>query len=151
MPNPVVRFVIQGPDLAVLRQFYGQAFGWELYDIVPTYVAIEAAPHEHDEHGNDITPPIVFQARGGALAWRYEGERGLRYLSPGTDGGLSTGQPRVYVCIEVEDLTTAIANVERAGGTVVSPPRHIPQFTSVAQIADPAGNVVELQQQRPMA
>ncbi len=148
MPNPVVRFVIQGPDLAVLRRFYSEAFGWELYHVVSTYLGIEFTPHEHDDHGNDITPPIALQARGGALTWRYEGEQHQpRYLAPGVEGGLAAGAASVFVCIEVEDLAAAIAAVERAGGTVVRPPRDIPHFTSVVQVADPAGNMLELQQQ----
>jgi predicted enzyme related to lactoylglutathione lyase len=148
MPNPVVRFVIQGPDLAVLRRFYSEAFGWELCDVVPTYLGIEFTSHEHDEQGNDVMPPIALQAGGGALTWRYEGERHRpRYLAPGADGGLAAAAAAVFVCIEVADLADAIAKVERAGGTVVRPPRKIPHFTSVAQIADPAGDLLELQQQ----
>lgn len=149
--NPVVRFVIQGPDLGALRAFYARAFGWALYDVVPGYVGIEAYPHEHDEHGHDITAPVVFEASAGSLTWRYEGEQHRpRHFAPGPEGGLSQGAPMVMICVEVTDLTRALEQVRAAGGAVVRPPREITDFTSVAQVADPAGNVIELQQQLPV-
>ena len=147
MPNPIVRVVLQGPELAVLRKFYEQAFGWTTYDIVPDYVGVEPLPHEHDQQGNYITPPVLLQTRGGSLTWRFEGEAHRpRWLTPGLEAGLSSGAPAVRVCIDVPDIDAAIAAVERAGAAIVSPPRMIPASTTVALIADPAGNTIELQQ-----
>lgn len=34
MPNPVVHFEVVGKDAAGLRKFYGEAFGWQLEDVM---------------------------------------------------------------------------------------------------------------------
>ncbi len=34
MPNPVTHFEVLGQDAAALQNFYGQAFGWELQDMM---------------------------------------------------------------------------------------------------------------------
>lgn len=34
MPNPVVHFEILGKDAATLRRFYGEAFDWQLEDVM---------------------------------------------------------------------------------------------------------------------
>jgi uncharacterized protein len=34
MANPVVHFEVLGKDAAVLSKFYGEAFGWELDDVM---------------------------------------------------------------------------------------------------------------------
>ncbi|MPZ24463.1 MAG: hypothetical protein GEU28_13230, partial [Dehalococcoidia bacterium] len=59
MPNNVIRFVVNGPDLAALRQFYETVFGWTLYQVQPDFLVLETYPHSHDESGNDINPPVV--------------------------------------------------------------------------------------------
>ncbi len=34
MPNPVTHFEVLGRDAAALQRFYGEAFGWELQDVM---------------------------------------------------------------------------------------------------------------------
>jgi uncharacterized protein len=34
MPNPVSHFEVLGQDAAALQRFYGQAFGWEMQDVM---------------------------------------------------------------------------------------------------------------------
>ena len=34
MPNPVVHFEVLGKDAGVLAKFYGEAFGWQLRDVM---------------------------------------------------------------------------------------------------------------------
>jgi predicted enzyme related to lactoylglutathione lyase len=34
MPNPVVHFEVVGKDAGALRSFYGEAFGWNLQDVM---------------------------------------------------------------------------------------------------------------------
>jgi len=34
MANPVVHFEVLGKDAGALRKFYGEAFGWELQDVM---------------------------------------------------------------------------------------------------------------------
>ena len=34
MPNPVTHFEVLGQDAAALHRFYGEAFGWEMQDVM---------------------------------------------------------------------------------------------------------------------
>ena len=34
MPNPVTHFEVLGKDAAALQHFYGEAFGWEMQDVM---------------------------------------------------------------------------------------------------------------------
>ncbi|HZU59918.1 MAG TPA: VOC family protein [Solirubrobacteraceae bacterium] len=34
MPNPVSHFEVLGQDAAALQRFYGEAFGWEMQDVM---------------------------------------------------------------------------------------------------------------------
>ena len=34
MPNPVTHFEVLGQDAAALQRFYGEAFGWEMQDVM---------------------------------------------------------------------------------------------------------------------
>jgi predicted enzyme related to lactoylglutathione lyase len=34
MPNPITHFEVLGSDAASLRRFYGEAFGWEMEDVM---------------------------------------------------------------------------------------------------------------------
>jgi predicted enzyme related to lactoylglutathione lyase len=34
MPNPVTHFEVLGQDAAALQRFYGDAFGWEMQDVM---------------------------------------------------------------------------------------------------------------------
>ena len=40
MPNPVVHFEVLGKDAEALQKFYGEAFGWELNPVMPTYAMV---------------------------------------------------------------------------------------------------------------
>ena len=62
MPNPVVHFEILGKDAAALSSFYGDAFGWDMQEVMPTYSmahpggesgivgGVGAAPEGHPGH-----------------------------------------------------------------------------------------------------
>jgi len=34
MPNPVTHFEVLGKDAGALQRFYGEAFGWEMQDVM---------------------------------------------------------------------------------------------------------------------
>jgi predicted enzyme related to lactoylglutathione lyase len=150
MPDSIAMVVIRGQDLAALRRFYHAVFGWESYEVTPDYAAVETVPHEHDEHGNDLYPPVELTVQGGAINWRYQGETGpARIHQQGPYIGISSGEPAATPYVEVVDLAATLAKVEAAGGSVVQPITEIPNFTSVARFADPEGTVIGLQQQVP--
>jgi predicted enzyme related to lactoylglutathione lyase len=47
MPNPVVHFEVLGKDAAALSSFYGDAFGWDMESVMPTYSMVRP----DTEHG----------------------------------------------------------------------------------------------------
>ena len=142
----MVRIVIRGQDLRALRAFYAAVFGWTAYEVAPGYLDVETVPHEHDERGNDIFPPIEHSQRGGATLWRYEGESSRpRMHQPGPAIGVASGDPGVIPYVEVDDLAATLAKVEAAGGTIVQAITEIPGYTSVARFTDPEGTQIGLQ------
>ena len=64
----------------------------------------------------------------------------------GIGGGVagSETEPSVTVYVEVADLAAALAKAESLGGKIVSPPMDVPGGPSIAQFADPDGNVIGL-------
>ncbi len=154
MPNPVVSFEIRGPDPALLRTFYADAFGWEIFPFSETYAGIETASHTHDEATGATTytgadahmnEGVEMGSEGGQPTWRFRGEATWRYFEPGVSGGVAFGAtPAVSIYIQVSDLGTALAEVERHGGRMVQPPTEVAPNVHVASFSDPAGNVIGL-------
>lgn len=81
-------------------------------------------------------------------------------VQPGGDGGIDggVGAPpigngrRVTVCIDVDDVETALQRVEEFGGTRVTGPIQVPGGPAVALFSDPSGNVVGLARRpRPLS
>jgi uncharacterized protein len=46
MPNPVVHFEVLGNDAAALTKFYGDAFGWQMQGVMPTYSMVKTGDEE---------------------------------------------------------------------------------------------------------
>jgi predicted enzyme related to lactoylglutathione lyase len=62
-------------------------------------------------------------------------------------GGIGQGQnggPALTFYVRVDDLQGTLDRVEQAGGKTVMPVTEIPNVVTLAQFADPAGNVVGL-------
>jgi predicted enzyme related to lactoylglutathione lyase len=148
MANNVVRFIIRGRDLSNLRRFYEAVFGWQFFDVVPEYLSLETYPHDHDESGNDIGPPVVLDTKHGALLWRYEYEAGdgRVFVAGIPEGGLGSGDPGVVVFVEVEDIEKSLAAVITNGGSATGASVEIPGYARVAQFNDPEGNILGMQQ-----
>jgi predicted enzyme related to lactoylglutathione lyase len=65
----------------------------------------------------------------------------------GVAGGIGEemdGQTRVTVYVQVPDLQATLDRAVANGGKVVMPPMEIPGVVSIAQFADPDGNVIGL-------
>jgi len=59
-------------------------------------------------------------------------------------GGTMDGNPHVTVYVQVPDLQATLDQATAMGGKVVMPPTEIPGVVTLAQFADPEGNVVGL-------
>jgi len=67
--------------------------------------------------------------------------------SSGLAGGIGQepdGGTRVTVYVQVPDLAATLDQAVARGGRVVMPPMEIPGVVTLAQFADPAGNVIGL-------
>ena len=67
--------------------------------------------------------------------------------SSGLAGGIGQepdGRTRVTVYVQVPDLQATLDQAVATGGKVVMPPMEIPGVVTMAQLADPDGNVVGL-------
>ena len=76
---------------------------------------------------------------GHELIWRSDTAAGLRLADSDTELVLHTRQPRPEVDFLVGSVDQAVAQLARAGGTVLAEPFDIP-VGRVAVIADPFGN-----------
>ncbi|HYY88562.1 MAG TPA: VOC family protein [Chloroflexota bacterium] len=67
--------------------------------------------------------------------------------SSGVAGGIGQeqdGSTRVTVYVQVPDLQATLDQAVELGGKVVMPPMDIPGVVSLAQFADPDGNIIGL-------
>ena len=99
-------------DVAELKRFYGEAFGWEFNDYGPDYAGIRAADGDDEVGGlNGMTTPL----------------------------GPSSGGP--LVLLFSEDLDATVSAVEAAGGQVVEGPYEFPGGRRF-HFSDPSGNLL---------
>lgn len=137
-----------------LRQFYLEAFGWDIYPFSDTYAGVETSSHTHDEatgattytgvdaHMND---GVEVASDGGQPTWRFRNESNWRYFEPGISGGIASGNvAAVSIYIQVKDLSAALADVARCGGATVQAPAEVAPNVNIASFSDPAGNVIGL-------
>ncbi len=115
MANHVVHFEVLGKDPAALRNFYAQAFDWE------------------------VGPPMA-EANGYAMA-RPRGEGGI---AGGIGGGAEGYDGHVTFYIEAPDLDAALKKIGSLGGKIMMPPDKVPGGPTIALFTDPEGHVVGL-------
>jgi uncharacterized protein len=73
---------------------------------------------------------------------------GLGGPEPGPAGHMRhSDRSRFVLYVQVRDLDESLARVPQLGGTVVSPPFHVPDGPTIASIEDPEGNPLVLVQQ----
>lgn len=115
MAGEVVHFEIIHPNGEQLQQFYADAFGWKI----------------------DASNPMNYGMVDAG------GEAG-----PGINGGIAAppdGTTRlVTFYVQADDLEAALDKIEGLGGRTVMAPVEIPGGPSIAQFADPEGNVIGL-------
>jgi uncharacterized protein len=116
MGNPVVHFEIVGKDTKTLRDFYAQAFDWQ----------IEQMP---SEGGIDYA-----MARPG-------GDHGI---DGGIGAGMDPSQSYVTFYVEVPDIDATLAKLQSLGGSTVMPAMQVPNGPRIASFSDPGGHVIGL-------
>ena len=89
---------------------------------------------------------------GSLFGWKVDASNPMQYGlvnagDAGVGGGVSNsqdGSSLVTVYVEVPDLEAALQKAESLGGKRVMGPMDVPGGPSLAQFADPAGNVIGL-------
>ncbi len=116
--RPVVHFEILGRDSGRLREFYAALFGWQI------------------NAENPLSYGFVQPGIGGP--------------EEGVGGGIAQagdGGPRIAIYVQVVSLEDTLAQAEQMGGKTVLPPLDTPNGPTIAQLADPEGNVIGLVKQ----
>ncbi|HEX6877544.1 MAG TPA: VOC family protein [Nocardioidaceae bacterium] len=124
MSGKIVHFEIPYDDGDRAREFYREAFGWNL----------QAWGEGEEEYTMVMTGPVGDQGptepgfiNGGMM--RREGP----YTGP-------------VVVVDVENIDDALANVEKLGGTIVSSRQPVGEMGWSAYFRDPEGNLMGLWQ-----
>ncbi|HMO95701.1 MAG TPA: VOC family protein [Tepidiformaceae bacterium] len=153
MPNHVVSFELRGSDLDVLKQFYADVFGWDVFVWGPDYVGLDTAVHTHDDATGSTTytgedaymnEGVQISEENGHHGWRFKGESQYREFAPGVSGGIARGSAGVTFYIQASDLDASLARVEAHGGKAVRRPEEVAPNVVIAAFADPAGNEIGL-------
>lgn len=100
--------------------------------------------------GKDAAKLQQFYAK--AFGWKVDANNPMNYGLVDTDagqqgigGGIGSGegdQKLVTFYVQVKDPQAALDEIVKLGGTVVTPVTVIPGMVTMAQFADPEGNVV---------
>jgi len=127
--NPVVHFEMPAEDLARVKRFYENVFGWNMNQLGPdmgNYLLATTSPM--DEKNN-------YKEKGAINGGFYEkGEYGT---TP-------------HIVIAVDDLNQFMRKVGESGGELIGEPTAIPGVGDFIMIRDTEGNRVGLLQPLPM-
>jgi predicted enzyme related to lactoylglutathione lyase len=89
----------------------------------------------------------------GIFGWKIDANNPMNYGmveagDAGIGGGVGQAQagdkPSLTFYVTVPDLDATLKDVEKRGGKTVAPPMDVPGGPTIAQFADPDGNVVGL-------
>jgi predicted enzyme related to lactoylglutathione lyase len=86
------------------------------------------------------------------FGWKIDADNPMNYgMVEASEGGIAggvgptpDGQKHITWYVQVGDLLAALDKVGTLGGKTVMPPMDVPGGPSIAQFADPEGNVVGL-------
>jgi predicted enzyme related to lactoylglutathione lyase len=125
MSGKVVHFELPADDQNRAKTFYAEAFGWDLADVPGmAYTMVTTTPS--GDRG-----PTEPGAINGGMAGR---------------GGPITAP---VITIDVDDIDTALATVERLGGKTVQGRMPVGEMGFTGYFSDTEGNVVGLWQTAP--
>ena len=115
MGRPIVHFEILGKDAKKLQDFYAKLFDWKI------------------DANNPMSYGLVEANEGGP--------------ANGVGGGIAAsmdGKTLVTVYVQVADLSATLKEAESLGGKAVMQPMDVPGGPTIAQFADPEGNLIGL-------
>ncbi len=118
--HKIVHVEISATDRKALSKFYSDVFGWEA------------------EHFEEMKYSTFRTGEGDAIGGGFN-PVGEQYPA-GT----------VTIYIETEDVTRSLADVQKAGGTILSPEADIPNYGKFGMFRDPQGNMIGLFKPYPM-
>lgn len=124
--NPVVHFEMPYEDAKRVAKFYKKAFGWRMSETSPELGEYVTAETTKTSDGRPITPGTI---NGGFFPRKPEW--------PGQHPS---------VVISVEDIKTAIRDVNAAGGKILGEPMDIPGIGIYVAFNDTEGNRASLLQ-----
>ncbi len=136
--NRVVHFEIHATDVAAMKKFYSEVFGWEMQQMgseFGNYVVISTGPGMDKLDELPKNPGI-----NGGMMMRN---------APKAPEGVG---PNAFVCIVgVDNIDTYIGKAKKAGGAVAMDKMQVPHVGWVAYFKDPDGNLFGMiQPERPM-
>ena len=121
MSGRVVHFEIPYDTEGRARDFYTEAFGWNLVDLPDAgYTLVASGPT------TDLGPSESGYINGGLLPRDADG----------------AGSP--VIVVDVPDIDEALVKVEKLGGSTVSGKRPVGTFGFAAYFKDPEGNLMGL-------
>jgi predicted enzyme related to lactoylglutathione lyase len=124
MGNPVVHFEITGPDPHLLRDYYGELFGWEFDTSGPVSPAVSEPGNYGFTVGNMTSDGIGI---------------------PGGVGGGSSHAGHAIFYVGVPDVEAALRKAESLGGTRrMGPEPNLGTSLVVGHFTDPAGHLIGL-------
>ena len=124
MSGRVVHFELPYDDGDRARQFYAQAFGWDLVPMPELdYTMVSTGPVTDD--GRPTEPG---------------------FINGGTLHRSSAAAPGPVVVVDVEDIDTALTAIEAAGGSTVLGRQPVGEMGFAAYVRDTEGNVIGLWQ-----
>ncbi len=128
--SKVVHFEIPADDLERAKSFYGKVFGWQ----------IDSWPMQNGGVYTGLTTTAV-------------DEKTMTPTEPGAiNGGMTlrdTATPAPVITIDVEHIDAALAEIEAAGGSTVTPRTAIPGMGAFGYFKDSEGNVMGLWETTP--
>ena len=100
--------------------------------------------------GQDPKKSQEFYAK--LFGWHVDANNPYNYglVDTHSEGGINGGigpcneGARVTVYVQVDDLQKYLDEATRLGGEIVMPPTEIPNVVTLAQFADPDGNIIGL-------
>jgi predicted enzyme related to lactoylglutathione lyase len=126
MPNRIVHFEIEAADPQRAKNFYSQAFGWEMQQL-----------------GEDMGNYVVVTTGDAKEPGGING--GIYSTPPG-----ATKELNAFSCVVgVDNLDQAIASVNAAGGQVMGDKMDIPTIGTFARCKDTEGNIFTMLQPLP--
>jgi uncharacterized protein len=126
MSNRIVHFEIEATDRDRAKNFYAQAFGWQMQQM-----------------GQEMSDYVVVITGDPKEPGGING--GIFITPPGAAKELNA-----YSCVVgVENIDQAIANVKSAGGQVMGDKMDIPTIGTFARCQDTEGNIFTMLQPLP--